>query len=226
MSVIHFRNYILKKARSATNSLGRTLVGRRAKREHISRRAPARLSSSPAAHFFPPSTAHVSHSDGTVREHIARRPSPAAPSASVAAVAAAAAASPGGVRAFRRAAGVPASAGAAAYTASSGATNIGVGVGVGRLHRLCGRHRRRGGRRCRRRPSPAPAHLRQPVHDRHRAKKVKLAARGPRGGQRGCQADDVPALFTPSGWWRASAAARAAAASPNVPDPPWRRGGG
>jgi len=135
----------------------------------MSRRAPARSSSSPAKNFFPPSTAHVSHSDGTVRKHIFRRPSPAAPSASVAAVSAAAAASAGGLRALRRAAGVPASAGAAAYTACSGATNIGVGVGVGRFHRLCGRHCRRGGRRRRRRPSPAPAYLRQPVHDRQRA---------------------------------------------------------
>ena len=191
---------VLKKARSATNSLGRTLVRRRAKKNHVPPRA-GTLVPSQATHFFPPSTAHVSHSDGAVREHVAHRPSPAAPSASAAArvAAAAAAAAARSARALRSAAGVPASAGAAVYTASSGATNIGVGVGVGRFHRPCGRHRRRGGRRRRRRPSPAPAHLRQPVHDRHRAIKVKLAARGPRGGQRGCQADDVPALFSPSG---------------------------
>jgi len=82
-----------------------------------------------------------------VREHVVRRPSPAAPSASEAAVAAAAAAATRGARALRRAAGVRASAGAAAYTVFSGAMNIGFGVGVSRIHRLCGIYRRRGGRR-------------------------------------------------------------------------------
>jgi len=94
-----------------------------------------------------PSTAHVSHKDGTVREHVVRRPSPAAPSASEAAVAAAAAAATRGARAIRCAAGVLASEGAAAYTVFSGAMNIFVGVGVSSIDRLCGLRRRRGGRR-------------------------------------------------------------------------------
>ena len=47
---------------------------------------------------------------------------------------------------------------------------------------------------------PLAAHLWQLVHYRHRADQVQHAARGPRGDQRGGQANDVPALFTPSGW--------------------------
>ena len=135
-----------------------------------------------------------------MREHVVRRPSPAALSASEAAVAAAAAAASRGARALRRAAGVLASAGAAADTVFSGAMDIGVGVGVSRIHRLCGLRRRRGGHRRCRRPSPLAAHLWQHVHYRHRADQVQHAARGPRGDQRGGQANDVPALFTPSGW--------------------------
>jgi len=157
LCMTYCRSNPLKKTRSATNSLGRTLVGRRAKKERMSHRSPARSPPPPATHSPPPSAALVSRSDSAVQERVVRRPSPAAPSAGVTAAAAAAAAAAAtaaaattsaarGARARRRATGVSALAAATTSTASTGATPTSVFVSASAAYTVSAAARRGGAR--------------------------------------------------------------------------------
>ena len=108
-------------------------------------------------------------------------------------------------RIFRRASTGNPSAGVAATAAAGAAAAVDTGVAAAcrrgvtaaRVH-LCGRRRQRGGWQRRRCPPGAVAHERKTVPNCFCANQVVHVSRGPRGGQRGGQADRVPPpLATP-----------------------------